>query len=107
MKTFDLRFILAAATLAFLTACGGGADYSAAEQAVVAAPMAVSNAPVADCEAEGCKQPRVVDGLAEQFRVAAIAAPPAAPVQAGEPVQLGYPATAPSEAGTGAGVTLR
>ncbi len=25
MKTFDLRFMLVTATLAFLTACGGGA----------------------------------------------------------------------------------
>jgi hypothetical protein len=111
MKIFKLRFMLAAATLACLTACGGGADYPAADQVSQAAPMAQAmvamNAPVADCEAQGCKQPRVVDGLAEQFRAAAIAAPPAEPLPAGEPVQLTYPATAPTEAGAGAGLTLQ
>jgi hypothetical protein len=107
MKTFDLRFMFAGATLAVLTACGGGADYPAANQVSPAAPMAQMNAPVADCEAEGCNRPRVVDGLAEQFRAGAIAAPAAELAQAGEPVQLAYPATAPIEAGSAAGVTLQ
>jgi hypothetical protein len=104
MKTFDLRFLLATAafaSFASLTACGGGADYPAADQAIAAAPMAPINAPVADCEAEGCNQPRVVDGLAEQFRVAAIAAPLA------DTAQPGGPAMAPGEAGSRAGVTLQ
>ena len=106
MKTFELRFILAGAMLALLTACGG-ASYPAAGQSSLPAQMAPINAPVADCEAEGCNRPRVVDGLAEQFRAGAIAAPGAELAQAGEPVRLAYPATAPTEAGSAAGVTLR
>jgi hypothetical protein len=107
MKTFDIRFMFATATLALLTACGGGASDPAADQASPAATMAQTtvqmNAPVADCEAEGCNRPRVVDGLAEQFRASAIAAPAAELAQAGEP----GPAIAPIEAGFGAGVTLQ
>ena len=34
-----------------------------------------SAAPVADCEAEGCNQPRIVDGLAEQYRFSAVQQP--------------------------------
>jgi hypothetical protein len=110
MKTYDIRSMLAGATLALLAACGGASD-PATEPASLAAPMAPLNAPVADCEAEGCNRPRIVDGLAEQFRASAIAAPPAeptlaaAPALAAEPAQVAAPA--PSEAGSGAGVTPR
>lgn len=108
MKTFDLRFMLAASMLALLTACGGGANKPAADQASLAAPtMVPMNAPVADCEVEGCNRPRVVDGLAEQFRAGAIAAPAAELAQAGEPAGLAYPALAPIEAAPAAGVTLQ
>jgi hypothetical protein len=106
MKTFDIRFPLAAATFALLTACGG-ATIPSADQASLAAPMAQLNAPVADCETQGCNQPRVVDGLAEQFRAGAMAAAHTEPLQAGEPAQLGYAATALNGAGSGAGVTLQ
>ena len=124
MKTSDFQCMLAAATFALLSACGG-ASPSAEDQASLAAPMAPLNAPVADCEAEGCNRPRVVDGLAEQFRASVIAVPLAEPVQAAgavqvaelvqstEPVQVagavqaGEPAMAANEAAPGTALALR
>ncbi|MET0858812.1 MAG: hypothetical protein ABWY27_18850, partial [Telluria sp.] len=59
--------------------------------------MAHAAAPVADCEAEGCNQPRIVDGLAEQYRFGAIQQPqeqPGEPVAAAEPPAAVQVATA-------------
>ncbi|GGE67465.1 hypothetical protein [Massilia psychrophila] len=102
MKTFNFCVMFAGAAFALLTACGGGTSYPAVDQASLATPMAHINAPVADCEAEGCNRPRVVDGLAEQFRASAIAAPPAEPAQAGEPMQASGPILTTNQATPGA-----
>lgn len=82
MKTVDIRPVFASIALALLTACGG--DPTAV--ITTAAMEAQGPAPVADCEADGgCARPRIVDGLAEQYRAGAIEpqadtvqAPPAA-----------------------------
>jgi hypothetical protein len=91
MKLPDMRSLFAGATLALLAACGGGmTTYPAGPPA----PMVQANAPLADCEAEGCNRPRIVDGLAEQYRAAAIA----------QPAELAPADAPPSEAASGAGV---
>jgi hypothetical protein len=92
MNLLDIRSVVAIAALALLSACGGSSP-EAADTAPAPAALAVSaNAPVADCEAEGCNRPRIIDGLAEQYRNDAAAqqaraaepAPaPAPPTQAG------------------------
>jgi hypothetical protein len=94
MKLFDVRSVVAAAAMAVLGACGGSQD--AADSQPAAAPAAVSaNAPVADCEAEGCNRPRVIDGLAEQYRASAALRP----APAAEPMQAAVvPAQAPASA---------
>lgn len=93
MKLFDIRTVFAVAAAALLTGCGADvATYPAAQSSPAALAVQV-NAPVADCEAEGCKRPRIVDGLAEQYRASAIAQP-AEPAPAAE--------SAPSEAASGA-----
>jgi hypothetical protein len=93
MKLFDVRSVLAIAAMALLSACGGS-DTPAADSAPVAAPLAANaNGPVADCEAEGCNRPRIIDGLAEQYRAGAALQP----APAVEPVQAGVlPAQAPA-----------
>ena len=83
--------------MALLAACGGSAPSDQGGFTSTAAVMAHGPAPVADCEAEGCNQPRIVDGLAEQYRFGAIQQPqqkqqeqqqqpPAEPVAAAEPL---------------------
>lgn len=89
MKSFAIRSVFAIAAAALVTACGGVAPDPADQHANTAALRVQANAPVADCEAEGCNRPRIVDGLAEQYRAGAIAQP-------AEPV------TAPNEAAPGA-----
>lgn len=76
MNRFDLRAVCAVAVLALLSACGGSAGGDAGiEPASSAALVVHSPAPVADCEAEGCNRPRIIDGLAEQYRASAVAQP--------------------------------
>ena len=94
MKSFDIPSLFAVAALALLTACGGSV---APDDGHVtnAALMEQGNAPVADCEAEGCNRPRIIDGLAEQFRAGAIEQPqaqPSEPVQPGAVQPAGLPA---------------
>lgn len=81
MTAVDLRHALAIATCsaaALLSACGGSPAVPAGLDGTVTALSTPVNAPQADCEADGCRAPRIVDGLAEQYRAAALA-PPAAP----------------------------
>jgi hypothetical protein len=102
MKSFDIRSVLATAAMALLGACGGGAGTDPADgHASTAALMVLGNAPVADCEAEGCNRPRIIDGLAEQYRAGAIEqqAQPADQVQPGAPLPAPIPGqAAPTEA---------
>lgn len=73
MTRFDLCPLFAAAALALLTACGGSTGNDPADDhASTAALVAHGPAPVADCEAEGCNRPRIIDGLAEQYRSSAV-----------------------------------
>jgi hypothetical protein len=90
MNLFDIRSTFAIAALALLTACGGSSPETADTPAAPAALTVNANAPVADCEAEGCNRPRIIDGLAEQYRIDAAAQQaraaepaPAPPIQAG------------------------
>jgi hypothetical protein len=73
VQLLDIRSVFSAVAMALLTACGGdtSADRPAADSGT-AAPAAV-NAPRADCEAEGCNRPRIIDGLAEQYRANVVA----------------------------------
>jgi hypothetical protein len=104
MKLFDVRSVFAAAAMALLVACGGTAPEAADSQPVAAAVMVNGNAPVADCEAEGCNRPRIIDGLAEQYRTTAaqqqtLAAEPVQAVQPQAPASEAAPAVpAPSQA---------
>lgn len=76
MNRCELRAVGAVAILALLSACGGSAGGDPAAQAASSAALVVhSPAPLADCEAEGCNQARIVDGLAEQYRASANAQP--------------------------------
>jgi hypothetical protein len=75
MKSFDFRSVLAGAAMALLSACGGSDLPDRGNATSTAAVMVNAPAPVADCEAEGCNRPRIVDGLAEQYRSAALAQP--------------------------------
>jgi hypothetical protein len=89
MTSFNFRPLFAAAALALLTACGGSAPTEQASLTSTASLIGHSPAPVADCEAEGCNQPRIVDGLAEQYRYGAVQQPqqePVAPAAATEPL---------------------
>lgn len=77
MTAVDIRRLFALAALAaaaLLTACGGAADPG---DPTAVTPALSLNAPVADCEADGCNRPRIVDGLAEQYRAAASEQPAA------------------------------
>jgi hypothetical protein len=80
MKFFDFRTLLSIAAALLVTACGGS-DISdtTAQDAATAAPVTAANAPVADCEKEGFNRPRIVDGLAEQYRATAMAQQAAEP----------------------------
>jgi hypothetical protein len=86
MKLSNPGSIVAIAAMALLSACGGDVNYPPYDSATrTAALMVQGAAPVADCEAEGCNRPRIIDGLAEQYRNDAIvrAAQPSEPVQDG------------------------
>ena len=85
MTIVDTRTLFAIAAAALLTACGGSATDTADPHAATAALVVQVNAPVADCEAEGCNRPRIVDGLAEQYRAAAIEQPADQGPAPGEP----------------------
>ena len=71
MKLFYVRSVGTVAAMALLTACGGSVPADDGH-ATTAALMVQVNGPVADCEAEGCNRPRIIDGLAEQYRAGAI-----------------------------------
>lgn len=78
MNRFDLRPLCAIALLSLLSACGGSAGGDPEVAPASSAALEVHGpAPLADCEAEGCNRPRVIDGLAEQYRASAQAAEPA------------------------------
>lgn len=95
MKQSDIRSLLATAVVALLTACGGS---PAPEDAhTTTAALMVQNGPVADCEAEGCNRPRIIDGNAEQFRASAALQAQLAE-QAAAPQ---YPAAQQQDAGAG------
>ena len=94
MNRCDLRAVCAAAVLALLSACGGSAGGDPGiDQASSAALVAHRPAPVADCEAEGCNRPRIIDGLAEQYRASAIAQP-AEPAEQAPAASAAAPAAA-------------
>ncbi len=75
MTSLNIRSLLAVAALAVLAACGGSSTPQQAGFTSTASLIGHSAAPVADCEAEGCNQPRIVDGLAEQYRFSAVQQP--------------------------------
>lgn len=86
MNTFDLRSVVAIAAVALLTACGGSSPDQGDATVSSAALMGYSPAPVADCDAEGsCNGPRIIDGIAEQYRAGAIALQQAEQQQALQP----------------------
>lgn len=84
MTIVDIRTLFAIAAAALLAGCGGSAP-DPEPRAATAALVVHVNAPVADCEAEGCNRPRIVDGLAEQYRAAAIEQPAEQAPAPGEP----------------------
>src|SRR4051812_47033032 len=93
MKSTFLSLITTTATLALLSGCGGNTSNMGNDPTLTAG--LVENAPVADCEAEGCNRPRPTDHLAEQYRTdVAQQQPPAVdPAQAGaiDPAYSGNP----------------
>jgi hypothetical protein len=100
MNYFDLRSAFAIAALALVAACGGSAP-SEADITRTAGIIAHGPAPVADCEAEGCNQPRIVDGLAEQYRFDATQQArqqPGEAAAAAEPLADAVPVATASEA---------
>jgi hypothetical protein len=109
MKPFEFRSVVAITAMALLSACGGSVPTDPADGPTTTAALMVQggNAPVADCEAEGCNRPRIIDGLAEQYRAGAIAqqaqasepAPAAEPQVTAEPVQTAPTEPAPAAAG--------
>ena len=96
MNRCDLRAVCAVAVLALLSACGGSAGGDPGiDQASRAALVAHRPAPVADCEAEGCNRPRIIDGLAERYRASASAiAQPAEPAEQAPAASAAAPAAA-------------
>ncbi len=100
MKSFDLRSVVAVAALAMLTACGGSAPEQGGAAVSTAAVMGYAAGPVADCDAEGgCNGPRIIDGMAEQYRAGAIALQQAEEQQALQPAAA---APAPTQNGDSA-----
>ncbi len=91
MTPFDIRALFAVGALVLLTACGGSAAPEHRSFTSTAAVMEHGPAPVADCEAEGCNQPRIVDGLAEQYRFNAVQQPQQEQAFAAEPVAVVTP----------------
>ncbi len=75
MKFFNLRTAFVTLFAVILTACGGEnmnpSDTGRPDQ--LSASLASSSAPLPDCAPEACKQPRIIDGLAEEFRAGAVA----------------------------------
>jgi hypothetical protein len=99
MKPFEFRSALVIAVMTILSACGGTATEGASTPLAAEAATISANAPVADCEAEGCNRPRIIDGLAEQYRASAVLkpAPAVEPVQAGMlPAQASASEAAPA-----------
>jgi hypothetical protein len=110
MKSFDLKSACVVAALALLAACGGGTPSEQADLTRTAGVMAHAAAPVADCEAEGCNQPRIVDGLAEQYRFGAIQQPrelPAEPAAAAAPAPEAIQVATATEATPAAAVQVQ
>jgi hypothetical protein len=64
------------ALMALLTACGGGnlgTEANNSPMTVTAASMVSGGAnPAPDCQPDNCSEPRSVDGLAEEYRAAAL-----------------------------------
>jgi hypothetical protein len=92
MKPSNIRTAFAIAAMALLSACGDNSTDMANESMNASLISRGENAPVADCEAEGCNRPRIIDGLAEQYRSGAIeqqaqAAEPTEPAGTGDPAQ--------------------
>lgn len=79
--------------MAVLTACGGTSSEPDNAGVSTAAVIVYGPAPVADCDAEGgCKGPRIIDGMAEQYRAGAIALQQAEQQQALQPAPMEAPA---------------
>lgn len=96
MRTNYLRTWISGVALTLLAACGGNGGDAAPAGAIAAAPLTFGPAPVADCEAEGCSRPRIIDGLAEQYRARAVEQPhdpPPTPASAGVDRPPAHPAT--------------
>lgn len=68
-----IRCSFCIAALSAISACGGSSDAGTPADMQAMPVAAAQNAPRADCEAEGCNRPRIIDGLAEQFRADALA----------------------------------
>lgn len=92
MNLAAIRPVFAGAIFALLSACGGALSDQPAATTTAPAALEAVNAPRADCEAEGCNRPRIIDGLAEQYRAGALAQQAAA----AEPVQAGASEAAPA-----------
>jgi hypothetical protein len=74
MKFFNLRTAFATVFIVILTACGGeNMNSAAALPDQLAATAGSGGTPLPDCAPEACKLPRIIDGLAEQFRATAMA----------------------------------
>jgi hypothetical protein len=73
MKFFKLRTACATLVIVILTACGGENmnTTNASHPDQLAASAGSGGAPLPDCAPEACEQPRIIDGLAEEFRAAA------------------------------------
>lgn len=111
MKTSSrFSLLIATAALTLLSACGGSTSEMTDDRSLTAAVMAAENAPVADCEAEGCNRPRLIDRVAEQYRADAneqqAQTPAIEPVQpdAAQPVQA--QAITPVQAGAAQPATV-
>lgn len=86
MRTDYLGPWISGVALTLLAACGGNGGDAGPAGAIAASPLTVAPAPVADCESEGCSRPRIIDGLAEQYRAGAVEQPrdpPPTPASAG------------------------
>jgi hypothetical protein len=103
MKLFNFRSLFATASIVMLTACGAGMDSDELSRPDTAAPfMQTSYAPgqpAPDCAADGCTAPRPVDGLADEFRVAAMERGAVAPDNAPQATEE-QPQAAGADSGT-------
>jgi hypothetical protein len=72
MKLSKLRTAFATLLIMTLAACGGATmNTSDASRPDQLAASSGSGVPLPDCAPEACSQPRIIDGLAEEFRAAA------------------------------------